>query len=91
MTEPHCLGGKYAELKKFISNIVRTTRFRNNLHQVRSKSQSQNICNPDNLKDFESKKTKGPEHDIQNPYAFVIKQPTCFHSSVNEWFFSNAK
>jgi hypothetical protein len=51
-------------LVALLSNLARTTRFWNNLHQVRSKSQNQNIWNPDNLKDFESKKTKGPEHDI---------------------------
>ena len=48
-------------LKTCISNIVHTTRFWDDLYQVR---QSQKITIPNNLR--ESKKTKGPKQHRQN-------------------------
>ena len=47
-------------VKKQISNLVHTTRFWNNLHQVRSKSRLEIQIS------FESNKTKGPKQDSKN-------------------------
>jgi len=46
-----------------ISNLVRTTRFWNNIHRARSKPK---IGKPNNLKVIGSRKTKGPNQNSQS-------------------------
>ena len=74
-----------SKIETQISNLVCTTHFQNNLHQVRSKpnnlhqvhSKPNNLhqvhSKPNNLKAFESKKTKGPKQNNQNR----LGSPTC--------------
>jgi len=45
---------------RYLINLVRMSRFWNDLHQV---AHSQNIGKPNNLITCESKKTRGPQQD----------------------------
>ena len=62
-----------AGIKMQISNVVRTARFWNNLHQVRSKSKNWKVKQN---KMLGSNKTKGPKQDSENRLLSPMSQLT---------------
>jgi hypothetical protein len=54
------------QMKTYISNLVRTARLLNNLHQVRSKSKI--------ISTFGNNKTKWHKQNIQNPLRLPVHE-----------------
>ena len=66
------------EVKKKQKYLVRTTRFWNNVHQVRSK---QKYLKPNNLKIFGSKKTKGSSKQDRQKIIVHLHFQTLLHKT----------